>query len=219
MYAQNKLSIHSWTLAICIFCSMISLPYNTWFSQEKKVKTETGSMATGVVQTVSVDREVNLNEKPSWKDTIQLKDDTQRCNKDCKIWTLTGIGMDVALAKPLVENCKRLADNPVHCIISWASIIMAESGGKITNCRKYNCMGLGGGSFWYTSYEVQIIDWISRYNKYWYKAKSASFFYPTRWEVSKSRYCTSEHSSWSSVGCPNWLSHASKTWNTLSKKF
>jgi hypothetical protein len=52
--------------------------------------------------------------------------------------------MDAKLAKPLVENCKRLATDPRHCIIAGASIIIAESGGKIKNCPRYNCMGLGG---------------------------------------------------------------------------
>lgn len=229
MYVQHKLKVQWFLLVSSILGACFSPPFNTSMAQPEAVKEATGSSNSGVVSSIQNNREANKvqsgvltasnlqSSNTVWK--VQQNPEARSCNAICKVNTLTGIGMDAELAKPLVENCKRLATDPRHCIISWASIIMAESGGKLKNCRKYNCMGLGGGSFRYTSYEVQIIDWISRYQKYWYKAKSASFFYPARWEVSKSRYCTSEESSGSTIGCPNWLSHASSTWNILNKKF
>lgn len=207
MYHENRNLIHQIIFVLCILFSLISPPYNQGVAWSKEAKTTSGSVATGVVSTVS----------HNWK--IDKKKTVVKCWVECKINTLTGIWMDAKLAKPLVENCKRLATDPRHCIIAGASIIIAESGGKIKNCPRYNCMGLGGWSFRYTSYEVQIIDWINRYQKYWYKAKSAQFFYPPRWEKSKSRYCVSEESSWSTIGCPNWLSHASSVWNKLNKAF
>ena len=124
------------------------------------------------------------------------------------------IGIDAQLIKPLVENCKRLATDPRHCIIAWASIIMAESGGKLKNCYKFNCMWYWVSRFRYTSYEVQIIDWIGSYNKYWYKAK---------WQISF--ILLSENTAKVGIAYQRkalkvllaWLGHASKTWNLLSK--
>lgn len=207
MYHENRNLIHQIIFVLCIFFSLISPPYNQGVAWSKEAKTTSGSVATGVVETV----------QNNWKD--YKKKTVVKCWVECKINTLTGIWIDAQLAKPLVENCKRIATDPRHCIIAGASIIIAESGGNIKNCPRYNCMGLGGWSFRYASYEVQIIDWINRYQKYWYKAKSAQFFYPPRWEKSKSRYCVSEESSWSTIGCPNWLSHASSVWNKLNKAF
>ena len=213
MYHENRNLIHQIIFVLCILFSLISPPYNQGVAWGKETKTTSGSVATGVVSTV----------QNNWKKDKAPTNDwggrQNTCGVECKINTLTGIWIDIKLAKPLVENCKRIANDPRHCIIAGASIIIAESGGKIKNCPRYNCMGLGGWSFRYTSYEVQIIDWINRYQKYWYKAKSAQFFYPPKWEKSKSRYCVSEESSWSTVGCPNWLSHASSVWNKLNKVF
>lgn len=206
--------------------ALISPPYNQGMAWSKETKTTSGSVASWVVETVQIRREKDNTKwfpiqwwQVSSKEMERTWNEKKQCDLDCKINTLTGIGIDIKIAKPLVENCKRIANDPRHCIIAGASIIIAESGGKIKNCPRYNCMGLGGWSFRYTSYEVQIIDWINRYQKYWYKAKSASFFYPAKWEKSKSRYCVSEESSWSTVGCPNGLKHSSNTWNKLSKLF
>ena len=213
MYENTKLHAYIFVLSLLAFC--FSPPYNQSMAWQQTTKEATGSMSTGVVTQISrnwkSDKTWLLSDMKHWKET--------QCWKECKISTLTWIGIDAQLAKPLVENCKRLATDPRHCIIAWASIIMAESGGKLKNCYKFNCMWYWVSRFRYTSYEVQIIDWIGSYNKYWYKAKSANFFYPPKWEYSKSRYCVSEESTWSSVGCPAWLGHASKTWNLLSKKF
>lgn len=221
MYHENRNLIHQIIFVLCILFSLISPPYNQGVAWGKETKTTSGSVATWVVSTVQNNWKADRKEQKIHLSYSWTKWDVQflKCNQECKINTLTGIGIDAQLAKPLVENCKRLATDPRHCIIAWASIIMAESGGKLKNCYKFNCMWYWVSRFRYTSYEVQIIDWIESYKKYWYKAKSASFFYPPRWEKSKSRYCTSENSSGSEVGCPNGLSHASNTWNLLSKKF
>ena len=226
MYHENLNLIHQIIFISCFLMALISPPYNQGMAWSKETKTTSGSVASWVVETVQIRREKDNTKwfpiqwwQVSSKEMERTWNEKKQCDLDCKINTLTGIGIDIKIAKPLVENCKRIANDPRHCIIAGASIIIAESGGKIKNCPRYNCMGLGGWSFRYTSYEVQIIDWINRYQKYWYKAKSASFFYPAKWEKSKSRYCVSEESSWSTVGCPNGLKHSSNTWNKLSKLF
>lgn len=137
------------------------------------------------------------------------------CNKECKIKTLNNLWIEKTLSKEIVTQCKKTAKDPVHCIKVMSSVTMAESGGW-KKCIYYNCTGLGGWRFHYESHKEATKDWIKRYNKYWYKTKSMSDFYPKKWEKSRTGYCTSENSSNSSVGCPNWLSHAQKFYNSIT---
>ena len=209
LYAYNTIKVHSIIFISCVVFYLISPEARISPVSWRDAITSTGKVATGMVETVS------LTGKTNPKKTVDQWNSTSMANcwPDCKIATLTWIGIDPKLAYPLVSNCKRLTENPVHCIIAWASIMVAESGWNLKNCYKKWCMWVG--KFSYDTYEQGVIDWIWRYMKYWYKAKSASFFYPPKWEVSRSRYCMSEISSGSELGCPNWLSHASKTWNYL----
>ena len=140
------------------------------------------------------------------------------CDAKCKVNTLVKLGMNEKIAWSLVYTCKDTAIDPRNCIIAGSSILKAESN-LWKKCNGYNCFGMGGGSHKYSSYEKWVEDWVKRYNKYWYKAKSASSFYPLKWWKSPSRYCTSEASSNSSVGCPNGRRHAQYMWDILSKKF
>lgn len=137
------------------------------------------------------------------------------CDKQCKKDSLVKIGIKKEFAESLVEICKELAENPVHCIRVGSSILVAESGWWY-RCREYNCMGIGKGTIPYMDYNDSIRAWVKKYVKYWYKAPSMTFFYPPAGQKSKSRYCTSEESSWSSIGCPNWLKHATVTWNSIT---
>lgn len=149
---------------------------------------------------------------------LQSVHDNPSCNAECKVKTLVKLGMNEKIAWSLVYTCKDKAENPTNCIIAGASILKAESN-LWKKCNGYNCFWMWGGSHKYSSYEKWVEDFVKRYNKYWYKAKSASFFYPSKWGVSPSRYCTSEHSSNSSKGCPNWLRTAQQIWDKLEKLF
>ena len=140
------------------------------------------------------------------------------CKADCKVKTLVKIWMNERIAWSLVYTCKDKANDPRHCIIVASAILKSESN-LWKKCNGYNCFGMWGWSFKYKTYEEWVEDFVRRYNKYWYKAKSASFFYPLKWWKSPSRYCTSEASSNSSVGCPNGRRHAQYMWDILSKKF
>jgi hypothetical protein len=64
--------------------------------------------------------------------------------------------------------------------------------------------------------EEGMENWVIRFNKYWHTADSAWFFYSSAWKVSKSRYCTSEDSSKSSIGCPHGFSIATTKWKQLT---
>lgn len=149
---------------------------------------------------------------------LQPVHDNSSCDAKCKVNTLVKLWMSEKIAWSLVYTCKEKAENPTNCIIAGASILKAESN-LWKKCNGYNCFGMWGGSHKYSSYEKWIEDFVKRYNKYWYKAKSASFFYPSKWSVSPSRYCTSETSSNSSKWCPNGQRHAQYMWDLLSKKF
>lgn len=143
---------------------------------------------------------------------------TQHCDKECKKKVLIEFWIKKSLAWPIVENCKSMAKDPVHCIKKLSSVISAESWWW-ENCIKHNCTWLWWWRFHYKTYTEWIQDWITRYNKYWYKTGKMSDFYPPKWWKSKTRYCVSEESSNSKVWCPNGLKHSSEFHKKLDKRF
>lgn len=195
---------------LCLFCYCLSPSYDWWGivqdTHASVILTETWKTKTGVSLPVPDDRKEDSTEQKN------------RCDAKCKVSVLKKIGIRDKIAWPIVGRCKELARDPRHCIIVASSIVTAESGGG-NKCKWYNCLGVGQGRIKYASYDAWVKDFITRYNKWWYKARSASFFYPSVWESSPSRYCTSEVSSWVAVGCPNGQKHAQSIWNKLTKKF
>ena len=134
---------------------------------------------------------------------------TQRLNK------LVEIGMPKDIATSLITHCKATAKDPVHCIKIGASILGAES--SLGNrCYKNNCFWILAWKISYDNKDVGVKEWVSKYNKWWYKQKNPDWFYSTRWNLPITRYCTSEESSWTKVGCPNGNKNAWKVWNQLS---
>lgn len=184
-----------------------------WFVEADKPQEN----KTAVYQTGSEAPKANSS---SW--TIQeTKKDWKDCNAECKVETLIKLGIKSQLANAIVNECKQSSIDPRKCIIIASSIAKNESGwGSSNACRtRYNCMGVASGSREYTSIEEWIAQWVSIYSRKWYKAKDASFFYPDKWEYSPSRYCVSEQSSNSTIGCPFWQKHMQNTWNKLEKIF
>lgn len=208
MYHENRNLIHQIIFVLCILFSLISPPYNQGVAWGKETKTTSGSVATWVVSTVS----------HNWK--IDKKKTVVKCWVECKINTLTGIGIRQEIAISLVENCKALAEDPRKCVIAWASIVTSESSGW-WNCRKnnkYNCFWIMQNNN-YKSYNDATLHFAWKFQKWWRNAKSASFFYPSRWQKSPSRFCVSEHSSNSVIWCPNGQKNAQIIWDKLEKKF
>lgn len=142
----------------------------------------------------------------------------QECWVDCKISKLIELGMNDRISGSLVATCKNTAKDARHCIIVGASILKSESN-LWKKCNGYNCFWMWGGSTKYDSYEDGVEHWVEKYNRWWYKASSASFFYPSVWQYSPSRYCVSEVSSWSDVGCPFWQKISQSMWNKLDSLF
>lgn len=143
------------------------------------------------------------------------------CNTECKIETITNLGINSNLANLIVTECKEWAIDPVHCIKVASSIIINESGGWKSNAciNRFNCFWFWWGKIKYTSYQESVANFVNTYSRKWYKAKNSSFFYPNKWEYSPSRYCVSEQSSNSEIGCPFWQKHMQNTWNKLEKLF
>lgn len=137
------------------------------------------------------------------------------CDIHCKKSIMLDIGITDELASSIVWRCKEMTRDPVHCIKYATSVSMAESSGG-HHCHNGGCFGIHSGKIAYEHIDAGVVDWITRYNKYWYKARSVSDFYPPRGEWSKFRYCTSEHSSNSSIGCPNGLKYAGATFEKLT---
>jgi len=164
-----------------------------------------------------------VSSKPLWFQLIptanaQTNTPNIGCDIECKTKVLTGIWINQILAKEIVNVCKELARNPIHCI-KYASAISSAESGWWKKCYKNNCFWIKAWSIWYKNLNEWVIDWVTRYNKYWWKATSMSQFYSTNGKLPYFRYCTSEHSSWSKVWCPFWLQHSSATFNKLNKIF
>lgn len=137
-----------------------------------------------------------------------------------KIQWVIKLGYREDPTRAIFAVCKDNAQDPVHCLTVALTLMLNESGAgqKSVACTKrHNCLGVKSGKTSYKTYEDGMNAWVAIYNKYWYKAQSASFFYSPKWKLPPSRYCTSEHSSNSSVGCPNGLKIASVQWERVEK--
>lgn len=120
----------------------------------------------------------------------------------------------------LISTCKGASLRPDHCILVWLTLMYNEAWNQQNSkacVDRNNCFGIQSWKKSYSSLDEGMENWVQKYNKYWYKADSAWFFYSKAWKVSPSRYCTSEDSSGSSMWCPHGLSIASDKWSKLYK--
>lgn len=118
----------------------------------------------------------------------------------------------------LISTCKASSQHVQKCILVWLVLMYNEAGNqqKSKACiERNNCFGIQSWKKVYSSLDEWMENWVQKFNRYWYKAESASFFYSSAWKVSPSRYCTSEDSSKSSIWCPHWLNIANDKWNKL----
>ena len=209
---ENSIKNNLIIVSLCTFLYLISpkTDISVFAEQEKAkpIKTLSWTIQSWAIQKVSTWRTQTV----SW--TVQKK--WLDCWADCKVKTLVWMGMVEELANSLVYTCKEKARDARKCIIIGASILTAESG-MWKRCKAFSCYWIKSKG--YKSHQEATEDWVNKLNKFWYKANSASFFYPSRWEKSPSRYCTSELSSNSAVGCENGQKNAQSTWNRLEKKF
>lgn len=219
MLYANPNKIHGYILLACIASFLISPSYNQKFVQAKSEETNTGKVETRLDAPVQMSGAIDKKKQYYvwwWLDKVIQ----ESCWVDCKIKHLENIWIIPEIAESLVQNCKNIADDPRKCILVWASIVIAESGGW-KNCRKnnkWNCFGIMQDNK-YKSYSDATLHFSWKFQKWWRNAESMSFFYPPAWQLSRSRYCTSEDSSGSSIWCPNWLKNSSAVFKKLDKLF
>ena len=91
-----------------------------------------------------------------------------------------------------------------HCIKTGLAIAYAEASWKDSVT-----------PFGLQSHDKSYRKWVSSYNKYWYKSTNAFFFYGDWGQYGKSHYCTSEESSGSAYGCPNWRKNMQRVLDDL----
>lgn len=175
-----------------------------------------------MVSTVSNSGKTNTKETMDKRVEVTMARTIWRpsCDADCKIKELIKIWVREEIADSLITNCKAIADDARKCVIVWASIVINESGWgyKCRKANQYNC-------FWimqnenYKSYHDATLHFAWKFQKWWRNAEDMSFFYSPRWSLPRSRYCTSEDSSGSTIWCPNWLRNSSLVFNKLNKSF
>ena len=106
--------------------------------------------------------------------------------------SLVAIGMKGTHAKSLINYCKKVKESAM-CVKIWASIFWNESS-MFKSCYNNNCSGMKWWALKYKSIDAGIKDWVSRWDKYWYKQKSMHSFYSNKpWVLPATRYCLSEY--------------------------
>jgi len=222
-------------VAIATFFALVMLPSNVeqlskvyWAKNE--IKTNTGVLETAkdwkenlpkTIQTlwaIEIQNQKTL-EKNTWKASIAKKQESYfqsgtRIPEQINSKTLVDAWINNNLAKEIVNVCNNLAKEPNHCIRYASAVSWAESGWW-KKCYNNNCFWIKAWTIWFKTLNDWVIDWVTRYNKYWWKATSMSQFYSPKWKLPYFRYCTSEYSSDSKVWCPNWLKHANFIFNKL----
>lgn len=207
-------------ISICILCILAYI-----FTPEKGMKVSIPEVSAKEAQTATgktttgVSMEIQATGKEDSKKSISLWM-ANRCDTECKRKELIKLGIRDEIAESLVINCKALADDPRKCIIIGAAIVNNESGGGY-KCKKknpYNCFGLSVQED-YKSYNDWVIHWIGKWNRFWFKAKDMSHFYSPAWELPPTRFCVSEDSTWTAVGCPAGLKNSTIIFNKLNQIF
>lgn len=118
----------------------------------------------------------------------------------------------------LIRTCKASSSDVQKCILVWLVLMYNEAGNKQNSkacIDRNNCMWIKSWKTVYSSLDEGMENWVQKFNRYWFKAESAWFFYSSAWKVSKSRYCVSEESSNTEIGCPSGLKIATAKWNQL----
>jgi len=119
------------------------------------------------------------------------------------------------LAHYIIKRCKETAKNPENCvIIAWFIGKNESNAGK--NAYNHNVWWFNEGKS-YKSDEENFERWLKSYNKYWLNQTLPKHFYSERGKLPRTRFCTSEESSSSTIGCPNWLKNATVAYNFLTK--
>lgn len=189
---------------------------NTWSITIQKSKEDRKTDLPKIIPTVWIEK---TKEKSISKIANHVKSSTDQVRTPKQIYEqVKHLGYREDPAISLISACKGSSWDPRHCILVWLVLMYNEAWNQQNSkacIDRNNCFGIQSGKKSYSSLEEGMENFVQKYNKYWINAKWPEFFYSKSWSLPKSRYCTSESSSKSSVGCPMWLSIATNKWNQL----
>ncbi len=161
----------------------------------------------------------SASEKEPSQNTVIVKSAGKNLRTPSEIYEqVKHLGYREEPTKALISTCKTSSSDIQKCILFGLIIMYNESGNKQNSnacINKNNCLWVKSWKISYSSLDEWMENWVQIFNRYWYKAESPSFFYSEKWKLSKSRYCVSESSSNTEIGCPNWLSIANKKYEQL----
>lgn len=161
----------------------------------------------------------SASEKEPLQNTVTVKNVEKNIRTPFEIYEqVKHLGYREEPTVSIISTCKTSSSDIQKCILFGLIIMYNESGNKqnSNSCiNKNNCLWVKSWKISYSSLDEWMENWVQIFNRYWYKAESPSFFYSEKWKLSKSRYCVSESSSDTAIGCPNWLSIANKKYEQL----
>lgn len=163
--------------------------------------------------------QASASEKEQLQNTVTVKNVSKKPRTPLEIYEqIKHLWYREAPAISLISTCKASSWDPRHCILVWLVLMYNEAGNKQNSkacIDRNNCMWIKSWKTVYSSLDEGMENWVQKFNRYWFKAESAWFFYSSAWKVSKSRYCVSEESSNTEIGCPSGLKIATAKWNQL----
>lgn len=115
----------------------------------------------------------------------------------------------------IIWACKESSRDPRHCILVWLVLMYNEAGNQqksIACTTRNNCFWVQSWKKVYSSLDEWMENWVQRYNRYWYKADNAKYFYPDLWKVAPTNYCSDEKQHYPNIWCPDWQKIASDKW-------
>ena len=118
----------------------------------------------------------------------------------------------------LISTCKASSRDPRHCILVWLTLMYNEAGNQqksIACTTRNNCFWVQSWKKVYSSLDEWMENWVQRYNRYWYKADNAKYFYPDLWKVAPTNYCSDEKQHYPNIWCPDGQKIATDKWSKL----
>ena len=118
----------------------------------------------------------------------------------------------------LIQSCKASSRDPRHCILVWLVLMYNEAGNQqksIACTTRNNCFWVNSWKKVYSSLDEWMENWVQRYNRYWYKADNAKYFYPDLWKVAPTNYCSDEKQHYPNIWCPDGQKIATDKWSKL----
>ena len=210
-YGGDKKQTNTWSVTV-------QKPEEDWKENSKEPIRQIENLPKPIWKIIP---KASASEKEPLQNTVTVKNVEKNIRTPFEIYEqVKHLGYREEPTIALISTCKGASLRPDHCILIGLVLMYNEAwnqqNSKACIDRK-NCFGIQSWKKSYSSLDEGMENWVQKYNKYWYKADSASYFYSKAWKVSPSRYCTSEDSSGSNIGCPHGLSIASDKWSKLYK--